>query len=72
MLVELKDRIKELNIGLKSFEVIFDVEGKEKKLDEIGKMMSDPNFWDSNGENQKILRERASILDSIAPWKAGA
>jgi peptide chain release factor 2 len=54
---------------LKSFEGIFDVEGKEKKLDEIGKMMSDPNFWDSNGENQKILKERATILDSISPWK---
>ena len=54
---------------MKSFEGIFDVEGKEKKLDKIGKMMSDPNFWDSNGENQKILKERASILDSISPWK---
>ena len=32
-------------------------------------MMSEPNFWDSNGENQKILKERASILDSISPWK---
>jgi len=31
--------------------------------------MSEPNFWDSNGENQKILKERASILDSISPWK---
>jgi peptide chain release factor 2 len=54
---------------LKSFEVIFDLEGKEKKLDEIGKLMSDPNFWDSNADNQKILRERASLLDNIAPWK---
>jgi len=54
---------------LKSFEVIFDVEGKEKKLEEIGKLMSDPNFWDSNGENQKILRERTFILNSITPWK---
>ncbi len=32
-------------------------------------MMSDPNFWDSNGDNQKILKERASILDFISPWK---
>ena len=38
-------------------------------MDEIGKLMSAPNFWDSNGENQKILRERASLLDRIAPWK---
>ena len=54
---------------MKAFEAIFDIEEKEKKLDEIGKLMADPNFWDSNGENQKILRERASILDSITPWK---
>jgi peptide chain release factor 2 len=31
--------------------------------------MSDPNFWDSNGENQKILKERTLLLNSIAPWK---
>jgi peptide chain release factor 2 len=31
--------------------------------------MSDPNFWDSNGENQKILKERTLILNSIGPWK---
>ena len=54
---------------MKAFEAIFDIEEKEKKLDEIGKLMAGPNFWDSNGENQKILRERASILDSITPWK---
>ena len=54
---------------MKPFEGIFDVDGKEKKLDEIGKLMADPSFWDSNGENQRILRERASILDSITPWK---
>jgi peptide chain release factor 2 len=31
--------------------------------------MADPNFWDSNGSAQKILRERASVLDAITPWK---
>jgi peptide chain release factor 2 len=54
---------------LRFFEVIFDVEGKEKKLEEIGKMMADPSFWDSNGENQKILKERTLLLNSIAPWR---
>ena len=54
---------------MKSFEGIFDIEGKEKKLDEIGKMMSDPSFWDSNGENQVILKERTAILNTISPWK---
>ncbi len=32
-------------------------------------MMSEPNFWDSNGDNQNILKERAAILDAISPWK---
>jgi peptide chain release factor 2 len=31
--------------------------------------MSDPSFWDSNGDNQKILKERTVLLNSIAPWK---
>lgn len=34
-------------------------------------MMAEPNFWNGNGDNQKVLKERASILDRIAPWKQG-
>jgi peptide chain release factor 2 len=56
---------------LKPSEGIFDVEGKEKKLDEMAKMMAAPNFWENNGENQKILKERAFIMDSISAWKQG-
>jgi peptide chain release factor 2 len=45
------------------------VEGKEKRLGEIEKLMAEPNFWDSNGASQKILKERASIVDALSPWK---
>jgi len=45
------------------------VEGKEKRLGEIEKLMTEPNFWDSNGASQKILKERASIVDALSPWK---
>jgi len=31
--------------------------------------MADPNFWESNGNAQKTLKERASVLDSITSWK---
>ena len=31
--------------------------------------MAAPDFWESNGEREKILKERASILESITPWK---
>jgi peptide chain release factor 2 len=38
-------------------------------LDEIGKMMSEPHFWEGGEISQKILKERASILDNLSPWK---
>jgi peptide chain release factor 2 len=38
-------------------------------LDEIGKMMAEPNFWETNGTAQKILKDRASLLEIISPWK---
>jgi peptide chain release factor 2 len=31
--------------------------------------MSEPNFWETNGGAQKILKERASLLESISPWR---
>lgn len=31
--------------------------------------MAEPNFWETNGQAQKILRERASLLEIISPWK---
>ena len=31
--------------------------------------MAEPGFWERDGEGQQILKERASILDSISPWK---
>jgi len=35
----------------------------------MGKMMAEPNFWETNGAAQKILKERASLLEIISPWK---
>jgi peptide chain release factor 2 len=32
-------------------------------------MMAEPGFWERDGEGQQILKERASILNSITPWK---
>jgi peptide chain release factor 2 len=32
-------------------------------------MMAEPGFWDTNGGAQEILKERASLLDRISPWK---
>jgi len=32
-------------------------------------MMAEPDFWERGETTQKTLRERASLLDSLSPWK---
>lgn len=32
-------------------------------------MMAEPGFWERDGESQRMLKERASILDAITPWQ---
>lgn len=52
-----------------AFEVIFDVEAKRRRLDEIGKMMAEPNFWEGGEAAQRILKERTSLMESLSPWE---
>lgn len=52
-----------------TYEVIFDFEQREKRLDEITKMMAQPDFWEKNSSTQAIQKERASIIDALSPWK---
>jgi peptide chain release factor 2 len=35
----------------------------------IGKKMAEPGFWETNGDAKKKLKERASLLEIITPWK---
>jgi peptide chain release factor 2 len=53
---------------MKAFEVIFDFDNGERRLDEITKLMAQSDFWERDGESQKILKERSEILDRITPW----
>jgi peptide chain release factor 2 len=32
-------------------------------------MMAEPRFWETDGTAQKVLKERASLLEIISPWK---
>jgi uncharacterized membrane protein YukC len=32
-------------------------------------MMAEHHFWETDGTAQKVLKERASLLDAISPWK---
>lgn len=38
-------------------------------MNEIGKMMSEPNFWEGGEATQKILKERNSLLEGLQSWQ---
>ena len=44
---------------------IFDVEGKKKVLEEIEKDISRTEFWDDQGNSQKVLRERTRLQNIV-------
>jgi peptide chain release factor 2 len=49
--------------------VIFDLDDKQKRLEEIERIISKNGFWDAPGESKEILRERTMLLDAINSWQ---
>jgi peptide chain release factor 2 len=52
----------------KPFEGIFDIPGKQTRLEELEQLSADPGFWKEAQEAQKINRERKSIENTLAAW----
>jgi len=58
-----------LVIGWNSLEVIFDLDGKEKRLKEIEGIISKEGFWDTPEETKDLLRERTTLSETIDSWQ---
>ena len=52
----------------KPFEVIFDIPGKQTRLEELETIGADPDFWKDTREAQKVNRERKMIETGLAAW----
>jgi len=53
----------------KLFEVIFDLEDREKELERIDTIMAKPEFWQKSQEEiSRISQQRVSIKESIDQW----
>lgn len=50
-------------------EVIFDLDAKIARLEEIEKETLKPNFWNDNEEAQKILKERTALRSDVNFWE---
>jgi len=51
---------------------IFDAPAKQKLFDKLEQEMADPDFWNHQGKNQKILQERKRLEQSLNQEKAVA
>jgi peptide chain release factor 2 len=51
------------------FEVIFDLEDRQKELEKIETIMAKPGFWQKNQEEiSRISQQRVSLKESIEQW----
>ncbi len=49
--------------------VIFDIDGKKKRLDEIEVIISKNGFWDAPEKTKEILKERTALSDGVKAWQ---
>ena len=48
---------------------VFDVDGKQKRVEELNKVTSQPDFWNDAEKAQSILREQAAFKGVIDCWE---
>ncbi|MCF8078864.1 MAG: peptide chain release factor 2 [Desulfobacterales bacterium] len=70
MLEDLKQTLKEHEGEIAQLRGIFDVAGKEARLQEIEKQISQPDFWDNPDQAKPILKERTLLSGKIERFKA--
>jgi peptide chain release factor 2 len=57
-----------------SYGGVFDLEAKQKRIEELNQVVSRPDFWNDGEKAQNILKEQAAfknVLDSWEKYKAG-
>ncbi|MBN2058875.1 MAG: peptide chain release factor 2 [Deltaproteobacteria bacterium] len=63
--------LKRSKASLINFEVIFDLDEKEKELEKLEKIMSKADFWKKNQEEiSRINQERANLKETIDQWQS--
>ena len=56
--------------SFKAFGGVFDLEGKEKRLEEIETIISAPDAWSDQAKMTPILKEKSRIAEEVAKYKA--
>lgn len=59
-----------MSIDYQNYGVIFDLTGKQQKIQQLDKKIADPDFWNDGESAQIILKERTTLLKVVEDWEA--
>ena len=48
---------------------VFDVEGKQKRVQELTQITSQPDFWNDSDKAQVVLKEQSALKAVIGAWE---
>jgi peptide chain release factor 2 len=48
---------------------VFDLDSKQKRIEELNQVTSQPDFWNDTEKAQTILKEQASLKEAIDSWE---
>src|SRR5438552_3962888 len=66
---ELQTELEGLKTKVQDLRKYLEVDAKEKRLVEIERGLSAPDFW-TNPKAQDVMRERAQVAKTIDVWKS--
>jgi peptide chain release factor 2 len=65
---ELKNKIKDLTVKIEQAIKIVKLDDKQKTLDQLKQLMSDPDFWQDKNKAQEISTQYNVLHDLIEAW----
>ena len=48
---------------------VFDLEGKQKRVEELNQLTSKPDFWNDGDKAQTVLKEQAGLKEILESWE---
>ncbi|MFB3061217.1 MAG: peptide chain release factor 2 [Candidatus Binatia bacterium] len=69
MLDDTKDQLTQLVERLDLLGGVFDLDTKEKRLQEINQISSRPDFWNDSDKAQTLLKEQGGLKETLKCWQ---
>ncbi|MGH7835325.1 MAG: peptide chain release factor 2 [Candidatus Binatia bacterium] len=69
MFEETREQLTQLEDRLQLLGGVFDLETKQKRIEELNQATSRPDFWNDSEKAQTILREQASLKGICESWE---